>query len=707
MIKRVSLLFFVICNSVNSQQDSLYLKEVSITATRSERLITSIPLPFQVLNSNTIHLNSSVRLQDVLSEQAGLSIVPQVNGLGNGIQIQGLNPDYTLILIDGEPLIGRYTGSLELSRISTGNIKKIEIVKGPSSSLYGSDALAGVINIITDQAYSKKLNLGIQCSSRNTWDLNALGSYSYKKWRANAFVNRFSSNGYDLSPDIYGQTVSPFTNYTLSSKLFYTLNSHHEFQLNFRQFNEYQNNHYQVINAKDSIKVEGKGIVEDWNVNPIYKFICNPRLALNASYYYSQYKTKTELNGLESQTLFYKDKFNQKFNRLELIGNFKLNSKNKFVLGLGNVSESIQSSRYGDENAKKQNTEYTFIQHEWEPTPSWNIITGFRIDNNSAYSMQWSPKFAMQYKVNSKTSVKFSIGTGFKAPDFRQLYLNFNNEAASYSVYGTQVVVNELLKLKDQNLLDQIYIPLDNYTKIDAESSLAFNMGLIHQLNKSMRFDFNLFRNDLEGLIETQIVATTKNQRNIYSYTNIKRAYTTGIETNFSYTIFKKLNISLGVQYLLAKDKNVESQVRNGQIYHRDPITLETYKIKSNEYFGLSNRSRNQLSLKLNYTIPKMNIDLSCRFIYRSKFGLSSTSGNVSGITVPQSDINSNGILDKYDLFVNGYTLTNITLGKKLGELFEIQIGSENVSNYKDPVHIPNLVGRNLFINLHYKLIKS
>ena len=83
------------------------MKEVCITATRSERLITSIPLPFQVINSIAIQSISSVRLQDILSEQAGLSIVPQVNGLGNGIQIQGLNPDYTLILMDGEPLIGR------------------------------------------------------------------------------------------------------------------------------------------------------------------------------------------------------------------------------------------------------------------------------------------------------------------------------------------------------------------------------------------------------------------------------------------------------------------------------------------------------------------------------------------------------------------------------------------------------------------------
>src|SRR3546814_8713767 len=87
-----------------------------------------------------------VRLDDVLVEQTGLTLV---SAHGTGVQMQGFDPDYTLILLDGQPLIGRTTGTLELSRVAVGNIERIEIVKGPSSSLYGSEALAGVINIIT------------------------------------------------------------------------------------------------------------------------------------------------------------------------------------------------------------------------------------------------------------------------------------------------------------------------------------------------------------------------------------------------------------------------------------------------------------------------------------------------------------------------------------------------------------------------------
>ena len=115
-------------DSVKLQQ----LEEVVITATRNERTVGALPMPVTLVQSPQIKMMGSVRLNDVLTEQTGLVVVPQVNGQGSGIQIQGFNPDYTLILVDGEPIIGRYTGSLELSRLTVGNIKQIEIVKGPS-----------------------------------------------------------------------------------------------------------------------------------------------------------------------------------------------------------------------------------------------------------------------------------------------------------------------------------------------------------------------------------------------------------------------------------------------------------------------------------------------------------------------------------------------------------------------------------------------
>ena len=143
-MKNSLLVLLVVLNSgvFAQEKDTLQSKQLDalvVTATRNERMMGALPMPVTLIPKAQIRSMGSLRLNDVLSEQTGLTIVPQVNGQGNGLQLQGFNPDYTLILIDGDPIIGRYTGSLELSRITVGNIKQIEIVKGPSSSLYGSE----------------------------------------------------------------------------------------------------------------------------------------------------------------------------------------------------------------------------------------------------------------------------------------------------------------------------------------------------------------------------------------------------------------------------------------------------------------------------------------------------------------------------------------------------------------------------------------
>ena len=94
-------------------------------------------------------------------------MVPDFGG-GEGIQIQGLDSEYILILVDGLPLIGRQSGTLDLNRIAIGNIDQIEIIKGSSSSLYGSEALGGVVNLISHESQdSLSLNFDYKFSSFN------------------------------------------------------------------------------------------------------------------------------------------------------------------------------------------------------------------------------------------------------------------------------------------------------------------------------------------------------------------------------------------------------------------------------------------------------------------------------------------------------------------------------------------------------------
>src|SRR5204863_1113158 len=221
-INRMKYFFtiFILCHCsliLFSQEDSSNAKqldEVVITATRTERKLGNVAVPVQLITSKTIQQSGSVRLNDILTEQTGLYITSggattSAGGgvFGNGVQIQGLSPDYTMILLDGEPIIGRQGGVIDLSRLSVGNIKKIEIVKGPSSSLYGSEAMGGVVNIITEQAQIDKVNASFRYGRFNSTDANLDAAMKRQNWVLQLFGNRNSSVGFDPDETVQGKTV--------------------------------------------------------------------------------------------------------------------------------------------------------------------------------------------------------------------------------------------------------------------------------------------------------------------------------------------------------------------------------------------------------------------------------------------------------------------------------------------------------------------
>lgn len=701
--------FFIFCILSLNQRlwsqsvDTVRIEEIVVTATKTERSFNALPLPVQVIGNKEISYSKYAKLNNLLTEQSGLVVIPQINGLGNGIQVQGLNPDYTLIMIDGEPLIGRYTGSLELSRIAVGDIKKIEIVKGPSSSLYGSEALAGVINVISNSPMTTRFGLATSYNTNGEYDINFNTNLKTGIINNSVFINRFQSPGFDLSPNVYGQTVSPYTNYTFHHKFLLEKNKH-RFSLSTRYFNETQNNEYQVVAARDSIKVFGDGSVHDFSVLPKYDIKINSIFSATAQCYFTDYKTKTQLKETETKADYYSDNFQQNYIKPEIQFNAKINNKHKFIFGSGWIKETVQTNRYGQSNTKEQNTLFDFIQHEWDINQKFTTITGLRFDYNSVYHDQWSPKFAVIYKVLPSFHIKASIGKGFKAPDFRQLYLNFNNAAAAYSVYGTEVVKDQLDLLAAQDQLLERYIDLNTLQALKAENSTAINIGLVYTI-KNTTLDVNYFRNDLNNLIEVITAAQTKDNRFIYSYANLQKVYTQGIETVIKQTINNFLDCSFSYQLLYAKDKMVQRDVADGKIFGRNPVTLESYKIKTQEYFGLSNRSRHQATAKVHY--HKNRWEASLRFIYRGKFGLSGSSGSVTGTSLPSSDINSNGILDDYDRFVKAYILANTSINYHINRKFAIQIGADNLFNHTDPINIPNLQGRSFNFNLQYQFTKS
>ena len=159
--------------------DITSLEQIILTATRTERHLSSLPVAADIVTAEEIKKTNSVRLSDLLSEQTGLITIPDFDG-GEGIQLQGMDSQYILILIDGVPLVGRKAGTLDIGRITTGNIKQIEIIKGASSSLYGSDALGGVINIIT-QTHESGFQASVEHRIASFNNQNSTSNINFKK----------------------------------------------------------------------------------------------------------------------------------------------------------------------------------------------------------------------------------------------------------------------------------------------------------------------------------------------------------------------------------------------------------------------------------------------------------------------------------------------------------------------------------------------
>jgi outer membrane receptor for ferrienterochelin and colicins len=688
-------------DSLKTQQ----LDEVVVTATRNERTVGALPMPVTLIKKEMIKSMGSVRLNDVLNEQTGLVVVPQVNGQGNGIQVQGFNPDYTLILIDGEPIIGRYTGSLELSRLAIGNIKQVEIVKGPSSSLYGSEALAGVINIITERPTSNQGNVAVRYGTNNSLDLNGSASLIYKKLGIYAFANRYSTDGYDLSPQNFGKTVSPYYNYTYNTKVTYQLTSRTDIIIAGRYFTEEQDFNFDVLNpTKVSVRTYGRGNVLDWNFNPVITHRFNSKLKAIGRFYTTDYTTRTDLKRLSDDSLTYHDDFRQTFTRAELNAEYYFNNQFITTVGAGQIQESVRTSRYRDDVTRNQHTRYAFLQQEFNPIEQINLVAGVRYDYNSIYGDQISPKFSARFEVTKRFVLKGSLGIGFKSPDFRQLYFNFTNSAAGgYSVLGTEIVKERLSQLEAQGQIQSYIYDPAKIGKLEAEHSFSINLGARIEPISKLVVDINIFRNKVDNLIEDQIMATTKAGQNIYSYRNIRKAVMQGVETSLSYPLNKELSLLVGYQLLYAKDTDVADAVDRGEIYWRDPSTLVTRKLKSDEYFGLYNRSRHTGNFKLFYHNVERGVEATLRVIYRGAFGIGDIRGNIQGEEIPQSDKNNNSILDVYDDFVSGYFLTNASVAYHFNKKWRMQLGIDNLFNYTDPVYIPNLPGRLSYINLSYK----
>jgi outer membrane receptor for ferrienterochelin and colicins len=693
--------------SIQDGDDTTKIKELSeviITATRTERKLGNVAVPVRIIQQKTIQQAGSLRLKDILQEQAGLFIT---SGFGAGVQMQGLNPDYTLILIDGEPVIGRTAGVLDLNRLTVGNIRKIEIVKGPSSSLYGSEAMAGVINIITDQSFKKQLNAGVRYgfgNPDNGWaapagsntfkntDINLNGSVGTHKLNVQFFSNANYNDGFSYRPFSSDRISQPIWRLTNRVQVGYKFSDKTKFSLSVRHAYDHIKQEFAVSNNGSVTNSYGREANSDLNINPIITHAFNQKIKSSLRLYGTFFNGSQRLKFKEKPDSSYKDEFQQNFYRAENQTDFNFN-KATLSIGMGYITDQVQSTRYDDFSSRKQNNVlYAYSQYDWAPSEKITLVAGIRYDDNKLFAAAFSPKLALRYKPGKKLLLNASIGRGFKAPDFRQLYLNFtNNAAGGYSVLGTIDAVKIITELQSRGLIAEIKEDFYRLKELKPEFSTGINAGGTYYYSDKLSFNLNLFRNDIEELIDVRQVATKSTGAQVFSYVNIKNGFTEGAELEINWQPFKVLKISSGYQYLRTADKEELKNVKAGKEYTRNDNGTSRI-LNRNEYIGLPNRSKHMANLKFTYENEK-NFFTTARFIYRSRWAVANSDGN--------------GVYNTHDEFAKGFLLINLSAGKEFQNGIRLNAGMDNIFNYQDKNYLPNLGGRTIYLGAQFKLLKS
>lgn len=661
------------------------LDEVVVTATRTDKKIEELPIPITTVSSREIQNRGIVRLNEILAEQTGLALV---GDHGTGVQMQGFDAQYTMILIDGEPVIGRTSGTLELSRITMANIDRIEIVKGPSSSLYGSEAMAGVINIITKTPpKGGSARISTRYGTNQSADVSIDGSYRTDKLTISGFGNRFSNAGYSLMPESGFQTVAPFAAYTATGKAGYKFSDKTDVNVSLRFYDNSQDDRYGVENRV----VSGTGIQRDFSIFPsvIHRFSDAHTSMLR--FYRATYSTESSISYEDTKELYDETYFDQGFTRGELQHDYQIKPNLALTAGVGYQYETVEATRYDDKMSF--NSGYGYIQADWKLYDRLNIIAGGRYDMHNVYKSQFSPKLAASYQLNKKFTVLASASRGYKAPDFRQLYLNFTNAVAGYSVFGYEDLKENLQRLQDEGQIREVLIDPSTLSKLNSESSWAYNIGVRMQPVDKLIANINIFRNDVDNLISTASIAIKTNGQSVFSYFNRNAVFTQGGEADITYLLSNTLEVGGGIQYLEAKDVDEWNMVKEGRAYARDPETGQTVAVKRSEYGGLLNRSKYMANARISYYETHTGIRLSLRWNYRGRYGI--------------RDVDGNGIVNLENEYVKGYSLFNGSISKSLfNNTLRLQFTADNILGFTNKEYISYLPGRLLYGGLSYSFNK-
>lgn len=571
--------------------------EVVVTATRTENDVKKVPASTQVITQEDIKRGGATSVRNALSMYANIFQKSKVRGGGHDIIIRGMETKHSLVMVNGRRISNEADANglgnaMSLDRININDVEKIEIVRGPSSALYGSEAMGGVLNIITKPSKEQTLLTGLEHTSEDTshwWhaDTGRIGNFSMT---LDARFNKINRSMLDTATesDPYG------TAQTYNASLNYYVNDHSY----VNAYMDYYSQHLKtdmgtpamkpitLTTSSGAMSLSGQAMLEGTGSKAFkqknYGINWNGKTDKNdwqIQAYMSKFNWSTTSNtkvlgsippaGMEGMFNFLLQKKNtydfhhDEHNMWAIEGrdSLRVNDHHRVTFGAEYVKDKVAGTGLGSngdgvhsitENGKtKSSSEKTlssyaaYLQDEIE-YGKWFIVPAIRYDHHSAYGSHTSPKIGVTYNATDHFRIKANYGDGFKAPSVSQLFYDLDMR------------------------MGPSYVHLTGNPNLKPEKSKSWDLGVEAEFGKGYG-SLTYFDNDVDNLIASIPKGTDSNGHNLYRYENVNKARIKGLENTLGYRFNDTLEFKVTSTLLDAKDtsagKDLTQRARLSQIY--------------------------------------------------------------------------------------------------------------------------------------------
>ena len=488
------------------KEDVMHLNGVVVTGSRTERPVKLSPITTQVLGGKALVDAGYSDLQHALQQETpGMNI--QKVGFGNEISMQGLDARHVLFLQDGERMTGDMAGNLDYERFNLHAIDRIEIVKGASSTLYGSRASGAVINLISKKTQKP---LDIQAGVR----FAQMNQRNYKQPNPKDFLYMFEKNSDRpnlqswISAGIkQGKITSQTDVWYSSSDAFYMYQSDKDKKVYTKEANPFLPHDITLtsIAPRSPMGIEGTE-----HLSVAQKLYYEPTKNLSLQAYGSMFfmnsydliqdmtfsqsrdfmagiKLKYDVKNWFTVNLSLHGDFYDRFKRHERIDERKNVYKSKIfeprltltssyftghniILGVEHTTDELTSDRFVNRRMTTRSlheTEY-FLQDEWTVNSHWMLSSGVRTNFSKAFGFMWMPKIAIKYAPDNHWALRANYSMGYRAPSIKELFFNWDH-LGMFQIKGSenlQSEKNNYFSLGAEYSKDRFFINVNAYANI-------------------------------------------------------------------------------------------------------------------------------------------------------------------------------------------------------------------------------------------------